>query len=300
MGQTDRRTVLRATGLTLAGATLTGCSGDGGTGTETATGTETTTGTATGDGNDLSIEHARLVESRPTGYREYTAVSDAEYAIGDVVWIYFEPKGAATEPADGEDRRLSLSTTLTLENADGETVETLADDIERTVGPDESVSRLFLFWQLRLQSSLTPGEYTAVIGVTDDLAGADTETAVSFSVTGRPASDYQRSFRTAITSSLDVEVQSLRTSGGVVTLLYETPETVGTEAGNYQIGFIAGRYARLVSEGWDVDVLRVETVDGRGDRYTWAVDSQTALDWQADRITTEEFTESVLATLSEV
>ncbi|QSG09034.1 hypothetical protein HSR122_1643 [Halapricum desulfuricans] len=56
-------------------------------------------------------------------------------------------------------------------NGDGTTIDTLSDDITRPIGSNESVSEIYLFWNVTLSTDAAAGEYTSSITVTDAIDG---------------------------------------------------------------------------------------------------------------------------------
>lgn len=299
MGTHGRRAFLRAAGATVAAVAVAGCRGgntdaddeddDGDAGT-----TATPTPTA-----DLRIDRVRFVRDRPTGYREYTEVADRTYAPGETLWVYFEPEGAETEPATDDGRRVQLTTTFDVIGPDGSHIESLVDQYTETLSETEDPSKIFLFWYVTVPQTAQPGQYTAEIGVNDEIGPGEATTTVGFTVEEGAATGYRERFRSAVRTELDVRVRTLDVTD-VVEFVYETPYSLRVERGRFQLGYIAGAYARQVDAGWDVRELRAETIDGDGVRYRWRVDSALARDFIDERITTEEFTRAVLRTLTEV
>ncbi|WP_229124244.1 hypothetical protein [Halapricum desulfuricans] len=67
-------------------------------------------------------------------------------------------------------------------NGDGTTIDTLSDDITRPISSNESVSEIYLFWNVTLPTDAAAGEYTSSITVTDAIDGETTDTTVAYSV----------------------------------------------------------------------------------------------------------------------
>jgi hypothetical protein len=317
MGNYDRRTILRGTGLAFAGV-LAGCSdgGDGGgadgdDGGTDGEGSDGDDGDAGSDGTDatespeetptpvpLSIENAKFITDRPEGFRQYTEVSDTRYATDETIWVYFEPKGVGTESAGEGQVRFSLTTSLTIVDPDGNEIYSQSKDVGRTVAEDRDLSELFLFWEFDLPDSAPDGRYTARVGFTDTIRGGSTEQRLRFTVT--QGLEFQEAFRSAITSKLDVEIERLAVNDGTVNLVYETPHAGDSSDSDAQVGYIAGAYAGLVDSGWENDELRVHFTDANGDEYRWLVEATTAQQFMDEEISRDEYVQAIFETLEKV
>lgn len=318
MGNYDRRTILRGAGLAFAGI-LAGCSDggdgggadgdDGGSDGEGADGDDGDAGSDGTDGTDspdetptstrpLLIENAKFITDRPAGFRQYTEVSDTRYATDETIWVYFEPKGVGTEPADEGQVRFSLTTSLTIVDPDGNEIHSQSKDVGRTVAEDRDLSELFLFWEFDLPDSAPEGGYTARVGVTDTIRGGSTEQRLRFTVA--QGAEFRENFRSAIASELDVEIERLAVNDGTVNLFYETPYAGDSSDSGGQVGYIAGAYAGLVDSGWETDELRVQFTDGNGDEYRWLVEATTAQKFMDEEISRDEYVRAIFETLEKI
>lgn len=308
MERPSRRDVLRGAGAAVT-ILVAGCGGDGGTTTPTSEGTTTEMPTSGGTSTEtpttpesLAIEHVRFVTDRPRGYRQYTRTEDTTFGADETIWLYFEPTGVASERAGESTVRFSVVTTLTILGPDGGEVDTLSEEVTRTIDAKRDLSELFLFWQFDLPSGVPAGEYTARITVTDTLTDRSSTRTTLFTITETVTateSEYRTQFRRAIVSELDVDIQSLTVAGGTVDLVYETPASINSTAASQQIGYVAGAYAGVVDAGWETDRLRVTFVTAEGGRYRFRVEASVARDWIDGRISRDEFVDAVFETLTE-
>lgn len=283
----------------LAAGSLAGCS-DGGaeSGDGEATDPETTepeTTEASDDGEPLSIGRLEFAAAEPQGYRDYDPAADATFGPDETVWLYLEPEGVATEPAGGGEKRFSLEATYSVTDPGGREVDAEEQIFEQAVPASVDPLDLFVKFFFTPESSAASGVYEWTIELHDRIDGERTQTTAQFSIgTG---SDYAEQFRRPIESELDVEIVDLQPGDGVVDFEYETDAPLDSEDGRYQMGFVAGRYARVVQSGWETERLRVVVTDGNGDRYRWHVTAETARAWNADEVTDEEFVRRVTETI---
>jgi len=164
MDSVDRRQFLAASAGVL-GVGLAGCAGDDG---------------ATED-VPLGIENLTLTATEPRGYREFTEAEDDVYDGGETVWFYFEPVGPETGSVGDGEARIELTTTLRIEDPGG--TELFADEAvvtEQVV--EETDEDLFLFWNFQPSRSAEHGEYTATIGLVDEVGEERTSATTTFSV----------------------------------------------------------------------------------------------------------------------
>ncbi len=186
----NRRRALQA-GTTLVFATaVSGCLGNG---DDDADDRDDANGRENGDDDDgqderngrqageLAIEHLRLLADQPTDYREYEPVEDRRYSADSVVWFYFEPVGVTTEDAGEGQKRIELSSSLTVTRR-GETVTTVEEQFHRDIA-DGATDELYLFFQFT--SPITPppsGRYSAELSLTDELADQTVTETASFTI----------------------------------------------------------------------------------------------------------------------
>ena len=182
----DRRTFVKLSGATVAGV-VAGCSGDDEEEPE-----DDSEETPEADGEEsnepLGIEHVRLVEGEPDGYREYEEASDGTYAADEVVWIYYEPAGLATEDAGDGEERISVQLVLTVTDPDGDE-NTSEDAIERNIRAGSAEDEQWLFWNYQPPVPADPGEYTAEIALVDRIADERAEETVTFTIESEAESE---------------------------------------------------------------------------------------------------------------
>lgn len=279
----ERRRVLQAAGAAAAAGTtvaLAGCQ-DGGS-------------------QELAIEHVRFVSERPSGYRDYEEVSDATYDRDEVVWIYFEPVGVATESASGGGQRIDLDTTLTVDLPEGaETV--LEDTVERTIGEDESLDNLFLYWQFDATDPALPGEYEAEVAVTDALAdGESAERSERFVLGESPVEDpYVAALEMDLEGNLDATVRSVERVDGDLRVEYDSGYAIDTESSGEEVGYVIGRYTAYVADGLDTDEL-VATVHATDGEYRYRLSSERARAWSEGEVSTDEVVSGIYENLEEL
>jgi hypothetical protein len=167
-----------ATGAAATGALLAGCSGD-----------DDGNGTPEPDGNgedesteQLGIENVRLVAREPDGYREYEEVEDGIYGADEIVWIYYEPVGLASEDSGNGQERIDLQFHVSIRGPGGQEQASHDEDIERDIisGPDEH----WRYWSYQPSTPSDPGEYTAEITIRDEIAGEEVQQTVTFTLEG--------------------------------------------------------------------------------------------------------------------
>lgn len=251
-----------------------------------------------GPDEDLAIEHLRFVRDQPREYREYEAVEDETYGLGDQIWLYYEPVGFGTEPADGTEVSFDLVTSLVVTAPSGTTVFD-DDELLRETISETDVDEQFIFWNLRLPGDAETGEYTAEVGLEDQTTDRTTETTASFTVTEPETPETVENVPDILEEELDIEVTAFEDERRA-TLSYESPHAVNSEDGSYEIGYIVAFFAELVGEGWDVDSLTATVTDGDGDRFRYRADAETAQAYIDDEIELETYVDEVLATLEPV
>lgn len=175
----DRREFVGLSTAAVAGV-LAGCSGDDEE--EPENGTEETPGMNGGETDEpLGIEHVRLVEGEPDGYREYEEASEGTYAADEVVWIYYEPAGLATEDAGDGEERISVGLVLTVTGPSGDE-NTSEDAIERNIRAGSAEDEQWLFWNYQPAVPAEPGEYTVEIALVDRIADERAEETLTFTI----------------------------------------------------------------------------------------------------------------------
>lgn len=247
---------------------------------------------------ELAIKHLRFVEDQPRGYREYTPVQDATYSLGDPIWIYYEPVGFGTEPADGSEVQFDLVTSLVVTAPDGTTIFD-EDELLRESIPKSDVDEQFIFWNVRLPDDAESGEYTAEVGLEDQVTDRTTETTVSFTVEEPEPPDVVEKFPDLIEEELDVEVTAFEDAERAM-LEYDSPHAVNSEDGSYEIGFIIALFAEIVGDGWETEGLTATVTDGNGDRYQYRASAETAQAYIDEEIKFETYVDEVLETLEPV
>lgn len=278
----------------LAAGPLAGCPDQGGEPGDGET-TEPETTESADDGEPLSMARVDLAAGEPQGYREYDPVEDATFGADEVVWLYLEPDGVATEPADSGEKRFSLAATYSVADPTGSEVDSEAQTFERAVPASRDLDDLFLYFFFTPESPTASGEYQWTVDLRDEIDGERARATAQFTI--ETGTDFVPQFRGPIESDLDVEIVELQVGAEAVDFEYETDAPLDSEDGRYQIGFVAGRYARVVQSGWEAEQLRVVVTDGNGDRYRWHVTAETARAWNADEVTDEEFVRRVLETI---
>jgi len=165
MTSADRRGFLVASGVAL-GAALAGCSDD-----------------ETPEDVPFGIENLTLTADEPDGYREFDEAETDRYASDETVWLYFEPVGAQTESVDDDEGRVQLTTTLRVDDPGG--TELFEDETQVTQRvAEETDEDLFLFWNFRPPESADPGEYTATVGLVDEIGEERASAETAFTVEG--------------------------------------------------------------------------------------------------------------------
>lgn len=176
----ERREVVGLSAAAVVGV-FAGCSGDDGDGEPEEDDDATPEETETDADEPLGIEHVRLVDGEPDGYREYEEVADGSYAADDVVWIYYEPAGLATEDAGDGEERISVRLVLTVTDPDGDQ-STSEEAIERNIRAGSAEDEQWLFWNYQPPVPAEPGEYTAEITLVDRIADEEVTETVTFTI----------------------------------------------------------------------------------------------------------------------
>jgi hypothetical protein len=107
-----------------------------------------------------------------------------------------------------------------------------------------------------------------------------------------------RSFRSQLTER-EVRIRELspEEDGSIVSLEYITTQTNYQEIGG-EVGMIAGRFFRLVGEGWDVDRLDAVILQDEDSPYgTWHAEAAWYSEFESGEITGEQLSIRVLDTL---
>lgn len=264
--------------------------------------TEETEFTIEGDEPDeeLGIDHVRLVDGQPAGYRQYTEQSQGIYGTADVVWIYYEPENLTAEDVDGGGVEIDITIELTVTDPDGET-ETFDDVIRQTVD-EEELDELFLTWNFRPEEPVSTGEYTAVFSLTDEHTGQEASAETEFGIEEQePDAEFIDVFAASLRDEeIDIEIDGLAERDGIVELVYDSAEPIGSDESDFEISFVAGAFAANVGDGWGVTGLRATVLDSQGDPYRYTVDAGLAADWIDDQITDEEFIGPVFESLEPV
>jgi len=176
----ERREIVGLLAAAVVGG-LAGCSGDDGDGDPEDDDDAAPGETETGADEPLGIEHVRLVDGEPDGYREYEEVTDGSYAAEDVVWIYYEPAGLAAEDAGEGEERISVRLVLTVTDPDGEE-STSEEAIERNIRAGSAEDEQWLFWNYQPAVPAESGEYTAEITLVDRIADEEVTETVTFTI----------------------------------------------------------------------------------------------------------------------
>lgn len=271
MNNVNRRRVIVAGAAGLLAPSTAGCLGDGDIEGE----------------EELAVGHVRFVTGQPQGYREYHENEEATYDVDDVVWIYLEPTGLETEDNDDGEVTIDVDLELTIRDPDGEIVEEFENEINRSV-PEDSLDELYFYWNFQPSTRMAEGEYTAELGVVDNLAGARAQATSEFIL--EQDTDFTNEFETAIQEELVVDIDRLEEHGDTVELTYDSEVPVSTDEGEFEVGFIAGAFARQVGSGWGVERLIATVNDGNGYRYEFQVSAEEAQAFYEGEIGEEEFT----------
>jgi hypothetical protein len=323
MRDLKRRHVLYTTGMLAAGTALAGCSEDDSDGEKTpddsldnesgqGDGDDTSDddgsdsdgdGTDGDDGDDgtaqdLAIKHIRFVEDRPLAYRDYTEVPDATYERGEIVWIYFEGSNVTTEDAGDGQVQLDVTLEMDVTNPNGK-MHSFTEEVDQPIA-ESMVEEQFYFWNFNPEAPASTGDYTVELRLTDDVTGDTADAEVTFTVEGSETNPYQDAYRNALTSGIDIDISELRVENRTVYLSFTSPFERGTGDNNYQMGYVAGRYADQIDNGWDVDQLEATMTESLGDRYRFTVTTDLAERWKNEEISTGEFTDTFLATVEQL
>lgn len=96
-------------------------------------------------------------------------------------------------------------------------------------------------------------------------------------------------YREQLLEELAITIERLAVVDGRVVLEYTSDYETDTERLGYEIGFVSGRFANLVGNGWDVEGLVATVTTADDARLTWRIDRETARAFAADEITVDEF-----------
>jgi len=245
----------------------------------------------------FDLENLVFVESEPTGYREYTAVSDAVYGPDDVIWIYFEPTGVGTEQRSDGDEWIELSVRVTTTDPDGNERVAVRKTIERTIPEDRDVDKLYLTASIDLQRPRV-GDYDVELDVRDRIGRDGATTTASFTIEDEDLALVE-TFRSAVeeTDAIDVEIDRLRLGESTLRFRYTSSNTYGDDAFDGEVGYIAGVFAAVVDEGLSVDRLRASGQDTDATEFAYRIDAAVAQDYMDGVITESEYVEHVFDSL---
>lgn len=140
---------------------------------------------ATPDVGGVQLGNFTFCSSRPAGFMDYDAKSDATYKPGEKVWIYFDLSDLSHQPAASGKVENVYSEHMVL-NAPGGTVlinKTIIDD-RRTVDKSENPDQMFMRNEIPLPSDAADGVYKVGITVTDKISSRTTYVSASFTVRG--------------------------------------------------------------------------------------------------------------------
>lgn len=245
----------------------------------------------------FDLENLVFVESEPTGYREYTPVTDAVYGPDDVIWLYVEPIGVRTETRTEDDRWIDLSVRVTTTDPDGTERLAVSERIERALAEERAVDELYLTASVELQRP-TVGEYDVELEVRDRIGRESATTTASFTIEDDDIALVD-GFRTAIEESddIDVEIDRLRLDESVLRFRYTSSNPYGAEAFDAEVGYVAGAYAAVVDEGLDADRLRASGQDTADTKFAYRIDSAVAQDYMDRAITESEYVDHIFDSL---
>lgn len=261
-------------------------------------------GDSGGDGTptpeSISIERIRFSAERPTGYREYEPVQDETYALGEAVWVYFEPEGVARESVGAGTERIELRIDATFVDAAGAVQDSEVETIDQELAEGQSIDELYLWVGTGIPNDAPPGTWEVEITLTDEVSGQSTTASRDFEVAGGGGqTTYLDAFGSTIQSGTDVRVRSLAVRDSTVALVYESTHESRNSEWEGEIVFIAGVYAGVVSQGWQAERLSVRTTGSEGTTVTWHVDRADAVAFTNDELSNEEFAVRVLETVEE-
>lgn len=286
----DRRQFITLSGAT-AGAMLAGCLGDGDDEREGHDDSEADDDTTSE--RSLGIEHVRFIDGEPSGRREYTEVEDATYGDDEVVWIYYEPVGLATEALGDGEERIDLRPQLEITDPSGDVAQTFEEEFDQTIAEGQADEQ-FLWWSYQPSTEAEAGTYTAELTLIDEIAGEQATATTTFTLEGPGFSEM---FSEAIDEELRIQVESLEVTDDTVELVYNSQFGITTGEASYEIGFIGGIFARDVDRGWDVDELVATFTDEQGDQYRFGLGADLGRQWMEGEIDEDEFTFGLLDTV---
>lgn len=240
----------------------------------------------TEDEPELGIEHIRFVEEEPTGYREYTEVS--EYGPDDTIWIYFEPRGFELEERDGE-RWFDLGVTASVTDPDGEDVRPVRDEVSEAIPDGRDPEDVFLYVDLSIRSPMV-GEYTVDLRVRDRVRRGSASESTSFTIADEELELIAR-FRESIEDLTEVEIERLTMDDETLRLVYQSPSSGGDVY--EEVGVVAGAYAGVIESGLSAESLVATGTDADGDSFVFTIETEKATAWNEGEITEDEYVEYV-------
>lgn len=162
--------MLRTTGAVALGATLAGCSDDGGAG-------DATTAPPT-----LSVDEWVYCAARPGGYDDYEEQPDATYAPDDTIWVYLDVLNVGSESAGDGNVAVDLVERFTVTDPSGATAldKQFTYDNEFDEGID--LSTFFLVHDVVLPAGAATGEWEVTSSLEDRTTGETTERTEPFTV----------------------------------------------------------------------------------------------------------------------
>ena len=244
---------------------------------------------------ELAIDNVTFLADRPRGYRDFDTQPGGTYTMLDAIWVYFEPTGFATESAGEGAVSVDLTTDIEITGPNGQLVYTNQDSLSQSFA-EEDRDEYFVFWNADLPLGLEPGTYTVEVGVEDRLTERTASADATFDRELARYAEYADNFRTTIESNLNITVTG-GISGNPAELVYDSAVAADTEAAVGQLEYVAGAFAGTVGNGWPVDGLVANATGADGTRYSYRVETDTALRFIADEITADEYREVVLSTV---
>lgn len=279
--QIRRREALIAGTTTLFGLASAGCLGDDGD-DETPT------------PEPFAIDHVRVVDEQPDGYRDYVEVADGVFGLDDVVWFYLEPIGIETESANAGEVNIDLDATIEVYDPSDERLMDDTTRIDRTIA-EASLDELYLYFFFGPPLNADPGSYRAELQVTDSLSGESESTSVTFELS-LDETDVDAHFTSYLSENLDIEVTTITSADRTVILHYDSSHQHHDDGG-FDIGFIAGAFSRYIVHGWDVDILEVEVTYGDGSTYGFWIEATDAMAFAEGTLSEEAYIDSVFETV---
>lgn len=245
--------------------------------------------------HDHGIEHVRFVEEQPTGYREYTDVSDPVYRRDDPIWIYFEPAGIAVEKRD-EEQFTDFDATAMITGPDGETAGRINEEFTVPISDDSGPEDLFVYFDLDLRRPQT-GEYTVELEIRDNVVRGSASETVSFRIED-PDLDRLEIFRDVLEDETDIDISRLTLidEGTALRLSYQSAYHYENEPEGFggEVGYVAGAYAGILDETFSPDRLLASGEDQAGTEFRYVVETDLARQYLEDELTSEEFADKVL------